>query len=172
MQAAQNFCSVVGNPSGEPCSWIKDVLLSTLALYAAGLALSQLPMAEVSDREDESEGRMSMEQWKELYNRLSAFLGEKKWYATVDFETQWTHQPQESLYGDLADDLADIYRDVMPGLRRWSSAGDEYLGNIVWDWQFHFAAHWGGDHASVALGYLHYLVFSQKIAHEDKRLKT
>jgi Domain of unknown function (DUF5063) len=160
IQTAQKFCSVVENSHEELHIWIKDVLLSTTALYAAGLVLSQIPTPELSDVKDEREQNNLEGQWKALYNRLSTLLREKRWYGYIDFETQLAHQAQEQLYGDLADDLADIYRDVKPGLRRWNITADEYLGDIVWDWQFHFTSHWGEDHAVAALGYLHHLVFS------------
>ncbi|HEV2654674.1 MAG TPA: DUF5063 domain-containing protein [Ktedonobacteraceae bacterium] len=157
MQAAQKFCSVIENPAADLRIWIKDVLLSTAVLYTVGLALSQIPTPEITDVETE---RQPIEQWQELYNHLSTLLREKRWYACVSFETHPAHQVQKQLYGDLADDLADIYRDVITGLRRWNTTADEYLGDIVWDWQFHFIHHWGDDHAAAALRYLHYLVFS------------
>jgi hypothetical protein len=61
--------------------------------------------------------------------------------------------------GDLADDLADIYRDIKPGLRAWDTEEEGYLDEVVFDWKLpHFGSHWG-IHAVGAMRALHPLVF-------------
>ncbi|MBO0793854.1 MAG: DUF5063 domain-containing protein [Ktedonobacteraceae bacterium] len=155
--AAQAFCRVVEVQSSELDVWAKGMLQSTIALYSAGLALTQLVVASGREESDEAAG-VSTEQWKELYDRLGTFLGGKRWYVTAGVEAELADASQGSLYGDLADDLADIYRDIQPGLQRWETEGDEYLGDIVWEWRFLFIAHWG-HHAIAASEYLHRFVF-------------
>ncbi len=158
VQAAQQFCQVVDAPAGEPEIWAKKVLQTLLPLCSAGLALSSFEI-EVSDSKKMPAAPFTTKQWQQLFGRLSMFLGERKYYSQLDFESWRKPDQQEAFVGDLADDLADIYGDILPGIQQWNSEAEEYLGDIVWDWQFGFTHHWG-DHAIAAIGYLHYLTFS------------
>ena len=47
---------------------------------------------------------------------------------------------EEPVTAGLADDLADIWRDVKRGLILYESGATEAA---VWEWRFHFSAHWG-----------------------------
>ncbi len=53
--------------------------------------------------------------------------------------------------GDLADDLADIYRDLAAGLALYEAGSVE---DALWHWGFNFQIHWG-EHASSAIRALH-----------------
>ena len=68
--------------------------------------------------------------------------------------------------GDVADDLCDIYRDILPGLRYWEAGGEEGHAAVVWEWRFGFITHWG-RHAIAALGLLHFLVMRDGLASLD-----
>lgn len=57
----------------------------------------------------------------------------------------------EAALGDLADDLADIWRDLKEGLILFDS-GDREAASFRW--QESFAIHWG-DHAANALAVVH-----------------
>jgi hypothetical protein len=57
----------------------------------------------------------------------------------------------EPVAGSLSDDILDVYRDVLRGLRQWE--GGDYAA-AVWGWRFSFESHWG-DHAVDALRALH-----------------
>ena len=59
---------------------------------------------------------------------------------------------------DLADDLADIWRDVKGGLMLWYA---EATHGAAWHWRFHFESHWG-HHATAAV-YALQAWFSQHI---------
>lgn len=54
---------------------------------------------------------------------------------------------EEAVVADLADDLADIWRDLKPGLSLWKEGS---RNAAAWHWRFHFEAHWG-HHATGAL---------------------
>jgi hypothetical protein len=57
---------------------------------------------------------------------------------------------ENPVFGSLADDLADIYRDIKPGLRAWDSDNDSYLETIVFEWKTpNFGSHWGVHAVSV-----------------------
>ena len=55
--------------------------------------------------------------------------------------------------GSLADDIADVYRDLRTGLRKWQRGES---GGALWEWRFNFEAHWG-QHADDALRAIHSL---------------
>jgi hypothetical protein len=57
----------------------------------------------------------------------------------------------EPVVGSLADDIADIYRDVVTGLRAFEAGR---MASAVWEWGFGFQHHWG-RHASEAIRALH-----------------
>src|SRR5438105_3678749 len=54
---------------------------------------------------------------------------------------------EEPVVADLADDLADIWRDVKGGLLLYDAGESE---SAVWHWSNHYSSHWG-HHATAAL---------------------
>ena len=58
---------------------------------------------------------------------------------------------EEPVVGDIADDTADIFSDVLEGLRLFDR---ERVPDAVWQWAFGFQSHWG-RHASCAIRTLH-----------------
>lgn len=59
--------------------------------------------------------------------------------------------PEDPVVGSLSDDLADIYRDVVTGLRAYEAGR---RAQAVWEWGFNLRAHWG-EHATSAIRALH-----------------
>ena len=59
--------------------------------------------------------------------------------------------PEKAVVGSLADDIADIYRDVVSGLRAFQSG---LRAEAIWEWGFNFRDHWG-RHATEAIKALH-----------------
>jgi hypothetical protein len=57
----------------------------------------------------------------------------------------------EAVVGDIADDIADIFSDVLEGLRLFDRGR---IPDAVWQWAFGFQSHWG-RHASCAIRTLH-----------------
>lgn len=58
---------------------------------------------------------------------------------------------EEAVVGSLSDDITDIYRDVVTGLREFE-AGRRAVA--VWEWVFGLQHHWG-SHATSAIRALH-----------------
>ncbi len=102
--------------------------------------------------------RIHHDQWKAIYDRVSRALPQT-WYLTYFDLTESLDPEQKPGIGDLADDLADIYRDLKPGLRAIANQDDTVMGAVVFEWQFSFRSHWG-DHAVNAMKLLHQLVYS------------
>lgn len=59
--------------------------------------------------------------------------------------------PEEPVVGDLADDIEDIYSDVVRGLQLFEQ-GER--AQAVWEWGFCLRIHWG-EHATSAIRALH-----------------
>jgi hypothetical protein len=85
-----------------------------------------------------AEAQMTHEQWKEVFDRLQTALGAHDLYWTVP---AWEND-REAMMGSLADDLADIYRDLKDGLELATSGASE--DEVVWEWRLSF----GGTGAS------------------------
>ncbi len=67
--------------------------------------------------------------------------------------------PEQPVIGSLADDLADIYRDVVSGLRVYEKGN---RASAVWEWGFNLHAHWGA-HATSAIRALHWWLVENAI---------
>lgn len=97
---------------------------------------------------------MSNEEWGSLYGLLKGKFGGATLYWTVFNPLK----DEEAITGSLADDVADVYRDLLKGVLLI----DRYAANseAIWEWRFGFHSHWG-DHAISALRAIHWL-FSDK----------
>jgi hypothetical protein len=85
-----------------------------------------------------------IEEWRTLFHALTDELGTHCNYREV-FDPY--SEDEEEVTGSLADDLADIYRELRSGLRKWKRG---QTGAALWDWRFGFESHWG-EHATGAL---------------------
>jgi hypothetical protein len=109
----------------------------------------------------DASAQMSHEEWSALYNLLKEKLGHDDLYWTV-FDP--TSEDNEVIRGTLADDLADVYRDVKESLLLMDkNAITAELA--IWNWRLHFYSHWG-DHAMSALRTIHNLL-NEKIEDGD-----
>jgi hypothetical protein len=157
VESARKFCALVESRNWDKEQWVEAILPSLAELYASVLKLPEVDPEEF--QELPSEFDVSRERWKELYEALGAFLGESRWYWAFFDPTEPRDTEEVPIAGDLADDLADIYGDVKPGLNTWDSGVDDYLEQIVWDWtDVVFNSHWG-LHAVDGMRALHRLVF-------------
>jgi hypothetical protein len=59
--------------------------------------------------------------------------------------------PEQPVVGSLTDDITDIYRDVISGLREYEAGRRASAG---WEWSFGLRQHWGA-HAMGAIRALH-----------------
>jgi hypothetical protein len=59
---------------------------------------------------------------------------------------------EDAVTRSLADDFADVYRDVASGLRMYQ---DGKVAAAVWEWSFAMRVHWGA-HATSAIRALHW----------------
>jgi Domain of unknown function (DUF5063) len=109
------------------------------------------PEEETHFRAIEQDAQISHDKWEQLYRSLKTKLADWDHYHFV-FDPL---TDSEAIVGSLADDLADIYRDLKEGITL-SSVRDYPARDIVFDWRCLFESHWG-KHAINALTVLHAL---------------
>lgn len=155
---ANRFCSVVDSASSTERA---DLLLQIYRILPKLIdeAIS-LPDVRLSDSDDQVEGsgqpafranvRPSVQEWGQLYNLLKEKLGDWDRYWQVFDPTE----DDEAIFGTLADDIADIYRDLKEGLVL-IEAHEAPPEDIIWNWRLLFYSHWG-KHAMDALLAVHF----------------
>jgi len=119
-----------------------------------GEAISQpaVGSGDGSGHTERRKARITQEQQGELYSLLKEKLGDWNLYSQVLIQ----RKTREANYGSLADDIADIYRDLKEGLVLHHS-GLATPNDILWEWRLLFYSHWG-DHAMNALRTIHFLL--------------
>ena len=165
---ARRFCAVVDSASG----FEKKELLSQFYRILPKLIdeAIHLPDVELSDNDEQikkntngasrRKARQGEQEWGQLYNLLKEKLGDWDSYWQVFDPTEDT----EAIFGSLADDLADIYRDVKEGIVL-RETGEVPVENIVWTWRLTFGYHWG-NHAMDALRTIHFRLENSAMAEE------
>ena len=66
--------------------------------------------------------------------------------------------------GRLADDLADIYKDLKKALELLAEQTDESIQEGLWNLRFSFGTHWG-IHAVSAIRFLHFVRYEKWYRH-------
>ena len=111
---------------------LSRLLATALALPALEFETPEIDAADVPEdewrRAFAAAGRLPVDLYKDLY----------------DPEPDGTKEP---IMGSLSDDLADIYGDVVRGLRAYE---EKDIEAALWEWRFNFAHHWGA-HATAAI---------------------
>ena len=120
----------------SPAEWLARVHSLLPELYAAALALNEVE----PDTDDAKLSSMSHEEWKLIYDDVSAMLG--RWNYYWDVYDPYSESDRQAVCGSIADDLADIYRDLRDGLDAFASAGEARPNDVFWAWRFDFESHW------------------------------
>jgi hypothetical protein len=137
---ATAFCDWAEAPPGTPVEEADTALKFLSQLYAQALCLPQL-------FDDEDAPAISDEDRTAIYKR----------FGSLPFNYYAVHaQPADAIdpspgIGDLADDLADIWRDLKRGLALYSKGN---RSAAACEWRESFRMHWG-SHAAGALHALH-----------------
>jgi hypothetical protein len=157
---AQEFCSVIDSALNlDTIELLMQVYRILPRLIGEAINLPNMEASENESQEEESKKsqararlRLSEAQWENLYEFLKAKLGELDLYWQVSDPSK----DHEAIHGSLADDFADIYRDLKEGL----SLGEVHQvppeANI-WHWRLGYYSHWG-EHAIDALRTIHFLL--------------
>jgi hypothetical protein len=155
---ATRFCSLLENDIDNSVLWARQILDVLAEVYSIGQKLPDLSLLEVS-RDTPEEFRVGEHDWKQIFERVSRAIPQRYYWVYFDPILK-PDSEQEAVVGDLADDLADIYRDLKSGLSIWENQLGIQVPEIVWNWKFLFQAHWG-QHAIDAMRALHQIVHVQ-----------
>ena len=157
---AEQYCSLVDSQSALDKS---EFLLGIYRMLPELIAeASRLPLVSFHDDENEeqeatirkirAETEMKHQDWGQLYDSLKEKLGAWNLYWMV-FDPRTDN---EAIQGSLADDIADIYRDLKDGIVL-KEANEVPASEIIFEWRFGFTSHWG-QHAVNALRTIHFLL--------------
>lgn len=157
-EIASRFCSVVDSASTiERADVLLQIYRILPKLIDEAISLPDLLLSENDEPIGDSvppisraNVRRSVQEWGQLYNSLKEKLGDWDGYRQVFDPTE----DKEAVTGSLADDIADIYRDLKEGLVH-GEAHDTEPGDIIWNWRLLFYSHWG-KHAIDALLVIHF----------------
>ena len=141
-EAAREYITWCESPACEAEAEARDAVRHLTRLCALGIELRR-----VSEVDFEFEGREAdSKTWQAVYDRCAAlpFSDYSKVFEPLDVP------PEEPVLANLADDLADIFRDLVRGLALYHSGN---AAEAEWEWRESFDSHWG-RHASSALGAL------------------
>jgi hypothetical protein len=145
-ELAASYCALVEGIEALE----RDKIHRRLAVLLPSLmsAAALLPDLDPTSGADAPE--ISHEVWFERFAAIGGKLGGDGGYWT----TMHVHGSSEPKVINLAlaDDLADIWRDLRGGLDLLASGGE--IADAVWEWRFGFKAHWG-THAAEALRAVH-----------------
>ena len=141
--AARAFCAWA--ETNEPADSFAEAfearkLLARLVSVAADLELPEDPGPEVNAESLDS----TSEEYQLVLRRFGALPFN---YYSEMFNPLEVPPSEEPVIADLADDLADVWRDIKRGLKLWDEG---QISAALWNWAFHFSAHWG-HHATAAL---------------------
>ena len=143
---AERFCSLIEDAESRAREDFVDALVASMAnLVATALRLPDVsPEGPLPDHPSHAE-------WKDRFDAIQIALD--------DWDSYWTtmtaiggFDPPEAVLLTVADDLADIWRDLKGGLLALDAGAP--LEDVTWDWRFGFYTHWG-RHATEALRALH-----------------
>jgi Domain of unknown function (DUF5063) len=144
---ARAYCDFVErDPATGRAAFVTELERHLVALYRAALDL------ELGDPPEVEAPRLSHEEWRATYDHVASLLGDADGYWLV-FNPFAQETP---VHGQLADDVADIYRDLKSGL---ALIDGHPSVDASWDWRFTFDSHWG-RHAASAIYALRVLVDS------------
>jgi len=123
----------------------RGALVRLTNLYAAALELPPPWREELADEKNAE--RVEEEEWRAVVVACARLPFDL--YGEV-FDTV-PMPPEQPVVGSLTDDIADIYRDVIAGLREYESGR---RAQAVWEWGSGLRQHWG-EHATGAIRALH-----------------
>ncbi len=146
--AARAYCAWV---ESEPSAPETEARLALRLL--SGLHFEALMLAPGDSGKDVQAQRLTHEEWTKKHQRFASMPFQ--YYR--EFLLPSTINDEEAVVGDVADDLADIYRDVAAALSLYD---DGHVVEALWEFRESFRSHWG-QHAVGAINAIHKYVADQ-----------
>jgi hypothetical protein len=143
---AERYCSLIESADSFEC----EAFAAELAEALARLLSAASGLAAVAPTDSEPAPSLAQEEWSKRFAAIQQTLGE--WDAYWTTPAPYGADAQDAVMLPLADDLADIWRDLKPGLLALERGAAP--NNVTWEWRFGFYSHWG-RHATEALRAIH-----------------
>lgn len=140
-EAARRYCAWAEGEFGDAREEVGHARRLLAELHLAAVKLPDLGIGKNLDAT-----RISQEEWGRMFGKFGGLPLTSYWDVFNPLEET------EPILNSLADDLADIYRDVKAGLSLFEA---RHFTDAAWDWRFHFQIHWG-----------QHLVGAQRALHE------
>lgn len=107
--------------------------MQQVQLLLAELHIAALQLPDLGCGEDQKAVEIPHDEWLCMYQKFAILPLTGYW------DTFNPLEETEPVFNSLADDLADIYRDVKNGLFLYEA---QHLVEAVWYWRFRFQRHW------------------------------
>jgi hypothetical protein len=134
-ETALEFCGVVdGSVATDPIQLLRSLERVLPALHQR---LLELPTLKLGER-DEDIPDPSDDERTAVYQTLKKTLGKYDTYRTV-FDSQ--NLEEEAIHASLANDLTDIYFEVLCPIKAWKQGVDSVC--VIWELRLLFYSHWG-----------------------------
>lgn len=125
------------------CSWTESLQKNdTINLDELLILLSEmlntallLPIIDAESVDEDTE-RLTHDEWTTIHKKISS-LPFQYYYEIFD---PHDFEDKEPVTGDLHDDLADIYRDIKPGVILYQKG---FISDAAFEWKLSFGTHWG-----------------------------
>lgn len=151
LEEATRYCELVESDGEVSPEDLRDGLL--LALTDLLVVAYRLPDAEPDDGEEVP--GVAHAEWERIFKHLGSRLEVDLYWSTLQV-VPFDPERSDAGIGSLCDDLADIWRDLVAGLRALSVGIS--VNEVASEWKSGFESHWG-QHAVNALRVLHALKF-------------
>lgn len=153
LQSPCEFCAAVDSvPAIDRIYLLSRIYEILPRLIHQGTTLPDLPCSERDTHKELTRSRMKEAEWGQLYALLKEKLGDWNLYWQVFDPTQ----DSEAIRGSLADDIADIYRDVKEGIDV-DNPDLALQQDAIFNWRVLYYSHWG-QHAMNALSTIHFVL--------------
>ena len=162
--AVQRYCGVVrAHTVGSLGRFLREIEPALSWLYGAAADLPEV----APDTEEPPEPGAARDEYQRLQGSLAALLGRYDPYREIfDPSDPDDREPVQSL---LSIDLVEILEDVEYGRSLMDPNQRISPADVLWQWRFDFATHWG-RHAATALRVVSSLLHTQFVdALEDRR---
>lgn len=122
------------------CLWSeKQPIEGNLGMYNAWqylteLSITAMALPDLFDEDAPEPTRIDDAEYRSIYARFDELPLAGYWDVFNPLEED------VPVFNSLADDLADIYRDIKSGLSLYDEG---YLSGAAWEWRFNFFDHWG-----------------------------
>lgn len=157
IQAAADYCLLI-----ESCEqYTTDQFIHHARYQVARIYLAALSLPQVEATGESLNRDISHEEYSQIGRSLVAKFDQYNLYWQILDPGEL--EPDDPGCQTLSDDLADIWRDLKPGLLHCNTTTDSLRQAILWEWYFNFHHHWS-THAVDALRIIDWLINHHGIA--------